>query len=89
MCTQEWIEAFVTTSSTCTTVIEILCHIWFGLPEMIVSDNGPRFVSEEFESFLVANGVKRHIFTISPCDKWHHREGCTDPQEGSQESNKW
>ena len=62
----KWIEAFVTTSSTSTTVIEILRHVFarFGLPEMIVSDNGPSFVSEEFESFLLANGVK-HV-TSSP-----------------------
>ena len=32
----------------------------FGLPEQLVSDNGPQFVSEEFESFLHRNGVK-HI----------------------------
>jgi transposase InsO family protein len=31
-----------------------------GLPEMVVSDNGPAFVSKEFEEFLRKNGV-RHV----------------------------
>ena len=30
----------------------------FGLPEVLVSDNGPNFVSAEFEDFLLKNGVK-------------------------------
>ena len=47
-------------------MIEILRHVFarFGLPEMIVSDNGPCFASEEFESFLLANGMK--YVTSSP-----------------------
>lgn len=32
----------------------------FGLPEQLVSDNGPQFVSSEFTQFLKNNGVK-HI----------------------------
>ncbi|GFR60864.1 Pol polyprotein [Elysia marginata] len=30
----------------------------FGLPECIVSDNGPTFTSEKFQTFLKRNGVK-------------------------------
>lgn len=29
-----------------------------GLPEVLVSDNAPCFVSDEFESFLSRNGIK-------------------------------
>ena len=45
-------------SSSC--VIEELRTLFarFGLPEMIVSDNGTCFVSREFEEFLRKNGVK-------------------------------
>ena len=32
----------------------------YGLPEQIVSDNGPQFVSEEFAAFTKMNGIK-HI----------------------------
>ena len=30
----------------------------FGLPEEIVSDNGPQFSSQDFELFCVNNGIK-------------------------------
>lgn len=30
----------------------------YGLPEQMVSDNGPQFVSDEFERFTKENGIK-------------------------------
>ena len=48
--------------TTATKTIEILCVIFgrFGLPEQVVTDNGPQFVSEDFFYFLKSNGIK-HI----------------------------
>ena len=34
----------------------------YGLPEQLVSDNGPQFISSEFERFMKENGIK-HIRT--------------------------
>ncbi|XP_046562530.1 uncharacterized protein K02A2.6-like [Haliotis rubra] len=34
----------------------------FGLPHQLVTDNGPQFVSNEFEAFLKSNGVK-HVLS--------------------------
>ena len=31
----------------------------FGLPQQVVSENGPLFVSAEFKKFMKENGVKR------------------------------
>ena len=54
----KWIEAFCTPNATTTTVIEVT-FARFGLPDTIVSDNGPCFVSEEFKQYLQQNGIKQ------------------------------
>ena len=58
----KWVEAFPTNSSTSAVVIDRLRTVFaqFGLPEIVVTDNGTCFVSdEEFEQFLQLNGVKQ------------------------------
>ena len=57
-----WSEVYEMTSTTAQETIETLRHIFasYGLPEQLVSDNGPQFVAKEFEEFMLNNGIK-HI----------------------------
>lgn len=52
------------TSTTASKTIAVLRHLFaaYGLPEQVVSDNGPQFTSGEFKVFLKGNGV-RHILS--------------------------
>ena len=45
--------------------VEVLRHLFaaHGIPEQVVTDNGPQFVADVFSSYLKGNGVK-HIRTI-------------------------
>ena len=59
----KWPEVIdMNSATTSATTIRELRKIFarFGLPEQLVSDNGPQFVSAEFTQFLKSNGVK-HI----------------------------
>ena len=58
----KWPEVIVMASTTATRTITALRELFArnGIPNHLVSDNGPQFVSEEFKQFLANNGV-RHI----------------------------
>ena len=60
----KWMEVYPTNSSTSTVTIEKMreCFAIHGLPEQVVTDNGPSFNSEEFQKFMNRNGI-RHIRT--------------------------
>eukprot|EP00731_Ephydatia_muelleri_P030058 Em0021g581a len=49
-------------NTTSQKTIEILRQVLsaYGLPEQLVSDNGPQFISREFAEFMAKNGIK-HI----------------------------
>ncbi|KAI2646044.1 hypothetical protein H4Q32_028458 [Labeo rohita] len=58
-CTK-WPEVFSMTSTTASQTVTVLRELFArtGVPEQLVSDNGPQFVSAEFQVFLKNNGIK-------------------------------
>ncbi|XP_029171893.1 uncharacterized protein K02A2.6-like [Nylanderia fulva] len=55
----KWPEVLITKNITSNTTIKCCRQIFstFGIPEVVVSDNGRYFVSSEFKNFLKCNGV--------------------------------
>ena len=61
----KWLEVCPMTSTTTTATVERLCVLFaqFGLPEMLVTDNGTNFVSAEFASLLDEMvSIMSHLF---------------------------
>ena len=56
----KWMEVFPLSSTSSSIVIGKLRALFaqFGIPQVVVTDNGSSFVSAEFESFLKVNGIK-------------------------------
>ena len=61
----KWIEIHITNSATSAVTIDKLRNTFatFGLPEILVTENGTNFTSTEFEEFLKSNGI-RHVRTV-------------------------
>ena len=55
----KWIEVSPMATATSLTTIQQLRQMFarFGIPETIVSDNGPQFASSEFAEFCHSNGI--------------------------------
>ncbi|XP_039616502.1 uncharacterized protein K02A2.6-like [Polypterus senegalus] len=64
----KWPEVFIMSSTTTSHTIEVLRNLFArtGVPQQLVSDNGPQFTATDFQIFLHKNGI-RHI-TSAP---WH------------------
>ena len=60
----KWIEVHEMLSTTSGATLHKLRNMLasHGLPEELVSDNSPQFVSEEFDTFLKKNGIKHILF---------------------------
>ncbi|XP_041962465.1 uncharacterized protein K02A2.6-like [Alosa sapidissima] len=58
----KWPEVHIMDSTTASMTIQVLRGLFsrYGIPHILVSDNGPQFCAEEFSVFLKSNGVK-HI----------------------------
>lgn len=55
----KWVEVFAMSSTNSFNTIAVLRQLFarFGLPDMLVSDNGTQLVSDEFKFFLKMNGI--------------------------------
>ena len=59
----KWIEVAHMRSTTAQSTIDQM-RLWFaayGLPEEVVSDNGPQIISQDFTNFLKQNGVNQTL----------------------------
>ena len=68
----KWLEVFPMSSTASNATAQCLSEVFtrFDLPERIVTDNAPNFVSTKFEHFLKQNGLQPQLRTILQLMDW-------------------
>ena len=63
----KWIEAIPITSSTASTAVNFIRSIIFrfGVPNIIITDNGTNFTVEEFKDFCEDQGIKLNYASVA------------------------
>ena len=75
----KWGEVREMSSTTTLKTVEVLRELFssFGLPEQLVSDNGPQVTSEEFVKFIQSNKIRHNtLFSVSSFFKRFSRKFC-------------
>ena len=59
----KWLDVEIMPSTTSTATIEKLRDMFarYGIPDLLVSGNGPQFVSIEFSQFMCVYGIKHSL----------------------------
>ena len=71
----KWPKVHAMSSTTAQATVQQLRKILatHGLPQMIISDNGPQFVAKEFKQFCSSRGIQHN--TIAPYHPHSNGEG--------------
>ena len=60
----KWIEAKLMSTTVAATIERLRCMFaQHGIPETVVSDNGPQFTLDEFTQFCLRNGIHHVLVT--------------------------
>lgn len=56
----KWLDGHIMSKITSSKTIEVLRSVFatYGLPQTLVTDNGPLFTSDKFAQFMALNGIK-------------------------------
>ena len=56
-------QVIAMTSTTAVKTVDILRSVFsrYGIPDQIVTDNGPQFTAEEFKQFCIGNGINHTL----------------------------
>jgi hypothetical protein len=88
----KWIEATPVITQDSTTTINLIKSmiIHFGVPHIIITDNGTNFTSKKFKTYYESMGIKLNFTSVAHphyCEKWLY--GIRDTTHSDTSETMW